>query len=204
MTEGRIRLISVTRAKGSPWSLSKSVRFPSAEADHKAEAEYLHSSLESKPVTMGFGRRWEPLPAAEFETPSPCKYTVKDAFSTVKAPRLTSKPKRNDSNGVPGPGAYSPRVPRLWQPLSVSLKAKFRDVKPKKAPSPISYSPNHQNVFLSPFKNITFGVGDRPFMKYVETDSPGPSAYRLPSDFDKYRSKPKASLNPLPSLSSQV
>jgi hypothetical protein len=182
----RVRLININKKNGTPWSLSKSIRFPSSESDHKSEVSSLRTSFESKSITMGFGKRWQPKAFTEEFSPNGSLYLLRGSLNSSLGPIFNKKPKRVDENGVPGPGSYDPiRQPSKNSP-KVSLKSKYKDLTPVKCPSPISYSPKYTQVFKKQYKDVSFGFGDRNFLKNMETDSPGPNIYRLPSQFDKF------------------
>ena len=187
--EGRLRLIEATKIRGTPWSLSKSLRFPSSESDHKSEASVLPSTIAHRTITMGFGSRWKPVPLKGSDSPPPNIYNLPSSFNSPIGPKITKKPIRKDDNGVPGPGSYNntPK-PRKNSP-QFSFQSKFKELTPKKSPSPIAYSPQHFPTFRSTHKSISFGFGNRNFLTSCETDSPGPTAYNIPSKFDKYRNK---------------
>lgn len=185
----RIRLINLTRVSGTPWSLSKSIRFPSSESDHKSEVNSLRTSFDIKPITMGFGKRWQPKAFMQEYSPNGNLYSLRGSFNSTLGPIFTKKPKRTDDNGVPGPGSYNPVVVVRNASPKISFKAKFKEFSPVKCPSPISYSPKYTQVFKKNFKEVGFGFGDRGFMKNMETDSPGPNIYKLPSQFDKFDRK---------------
>ena len=69
------------------------------------------------------------------------------------------------------------------------MQSKFREFIPKKSPSPVAYSLNTSQIFRSTHKDIGFGFGERNFLNNVETASPGPNSYILPSNFDKFKTK---------------
>lgn len=182
----RIRLINIHKVTGTPWSLSKSLRFPSSESGHKSEPIPLPSTFKPKPITMGFGTRWQPKAFLDTITPTGHLYLPKGALNSSTGPIFSFKPKRKDDNGVPGPGSYDPkRLPRKSSP-KVSLKSKFKELSLSKCPSPVSYSPKYTQVFKKHYKDVGFGFGERNFMKNMETDSPGPNLYTLPSEFDRF------------------
>ena len=187
----RIRLINIHKIAGTPWSLSKSVRFPSSESDHKSEAINLPSTFKPKQITMGFGQRWQPKAYKESLKPTGNLYLPKGALNSSIGPIFNFKPKRKDDNGVPGPGSYDPIERSRKSSPRVSLKAKFKELTPAKCPSPGSYSPKYTQVFKKQFKEVGFGFGDREFMKNMETDSPAPNLYVLPSEFDKFEKGPR-------------
>jgi len=181
----RIRLINIHKVSGTPWSLSKSLRFPSSESGHKSEAIPLPSSFKPKSITMGFGQRWQPKAYLDTLTPTGHLYLPKGGLNLSTGTIFSFKPKRKDDNGVPGPGSYNPKRLPLKSSQKVSLKSKFKELSPKKCPSPVSYSPKYTQVFRKHYKEVGFGFGERNFMRNMETDSPGPNLYTLPSEFDK-------------------
>lgn len=199
----RIRLINIHKVTGTPWSLSRSLRFPSSASDHKSEAVNLPSTFKPKPITMGFGKRWQPKAYTEALTPKGNLYLPKGALNSSTGPIFNFKPKRKDDNGVPGPGSYDPiGLPRKSSP-KVTLKAKFTELTPAKCPCPGSYSPKYTQVFKKHYKDVGFGFGDRKFMKNVETESPPPNLYFIPSEFDKFdkRKNKNSTLNVLSAFS---
>lgn len=183
--ENRIRLVNIGKVNGT-WSLSKANRFPSAASDHKAEASYIPTSLVTRSVAISSGKRWALNITKDSETPLPNIYTLKGAIEKTKGRSFGHRISLKVDNGVPGPGSYNITLPQSKSP-KFSLKSKHRDFTPIKSPSPYSYSPNHSITFKSTAWQVSFGFGDREFLKNPETDTPGPNAYRLPSQFDKYR-----------------
>ena len=124
--EGRLRLITATKVDGTPWSLSKSLRFPSSESKHKAEPFQFPSTFASRSRAMGYGGRWEPTCLRGKDSPPPNAYNLPSTFNSTLGPILTQKPKRNDDNGVPGPGTYDvSRKPGSNSPR-FSLQAKYK------------------------------------------------------------------------------
>lgn len=186
--KGRLRLTDLNKKKGTVWSLSKSVRFPSSESKHKSEPGILPSSFTKKSITMGFGGRWNFKPVQGADSPAANIYKLPSSFNSPVGPKLGKKPKRIDENGIPGPGTYNiTQTPGKNSP-KFSIQSKFKDFTPKKTPSPVAYFPTHIQSFRKTYWEIGFGYGTRIFLKNCETDSPGPG-YILPSKFDKFKKK---------------
>lgn len=185
--EGKQRLINATKVQGTPWSLSRSVRFPSSASKHTAEAICMPSTFARKSITMGLGGRWEPKILNE--SPPPNFYNLSSSFNSPIGPILTNKPRRKDDNGIPGPGSYNISQTTGQNSPKFSLQSKYKELIPKKSPSPIAYSLNTSQVFHDRFKEIGFGFGDRDFLKNLEKNSPGPNEYIIPSRFDRFKAK---------------
>ena len=84
---------------------------------------------------------------------------------------------------TPGPGSYE--TVRIFgnEGPKFSFKAKIKLSKHCDSPPPNAYNPSP--VINTAFKNISFGVGDRNFLRKLMSDSPGPGTYEIKSEFSK-------------------
>jgi Sperm-tail PG-rich repeat len=146
------------------------------------------STLDRRGTSIGYGKRWEPDTTTHY-TPSPCSYDVSVNILNTRKKKIKNfySKNLNLTQAIPGPGSYELEKPIGKDSPKISFRTKHYDLKYSTSPSPNTYSP----VVLSTaaYTNISFGLGQRYFMKNTTNDTPGPGTYETPTDFNKKRPK---------------
>ena len=139
---------------------------------------------------MGFGTRWTPHNEKGKDSPPPGSYYIPTTLDT-KGPRIVKASPFSATqykHSTPGPGTYD-ALPTLGRD---SPKYTFHGTtlvkKISQSPAPGFYSPKTTVTEFSGFREISFGVGERNFLRKSLNNVPGPGSYEIAGTFDRFKS----------------
>lgn len=167
----------------STYTFSRAVRFRVQKRPDNAEFVALPSTLDRRGTSQGFGERWRPGVSTRFESPAPGSYDIPTSFNMKVGPKIIkdTQPKSYESiEFTPGPGTYEVVQPIGKHAPKFTFRAKVSREVYSQSPPPNAYAPT--SLTTSAFKNITFGIGERNFLKNSRQESPGPGSYEIQSE----------------------
>eukprot|EP01017_Pseudomicrothorax_dubius_P048068 TRINITY_DN8694_c0_g4_i1.p1 TRINITY_DN8694_c0_g4~~TRINITY_DN8694_c0_g4_i1.p1 ORF type:complete len:243 (-),score=37.15 TRINITY_DN8694_c0_g4_i1:867-1595(-) len=187
------------------FAFPKAERFPKVKVETASAMYDLHSTLENRGTSFGYGHKKimseAQLKIAQYNPP-PDRYHLKSDFEaknkgrslglSYEAYKNCYLPNNNIlspqmAKEIPGPGTYKVRdeIGKDKRQSSMSPRGKmFNELFKSFAPPPNTYDPRLEVATPTRFKKISFGVGPRPDINRSGTKSPGPGAYDLPTLFD--------------------
>ena len=182
--------VMLRRKKPVSWSFTKEARFKNRKRSIETGYTLLPSTLSPRGTMMGFGTRWTPHNEKGKDSPPPGSYYIPTTLDT-KGPRIVKAshfPIINYKHSTPGPGTYD-ASPTLGKD---SPKYTFHGTTPvnkiSQSPAPGFYSPKTTVTEFSGFREISFGVGERIFLRKSLNNVPGPGTYDISSLFDRFKS----------------
>lgn len=189
MYEGKFRSVfkesAVTlRSKSTfSYSFSRANRFRSQKRGDNVEFVCLPSTLDRRGTSQGLGERWGPRLEKGFESPAPGTYDLPSCFNMKIGPKFIKQRlvKNREFDLSPGPGSYECTVPFGKFAPKFTIRPKIFNYKFRNSPPPDAYSP--MLITNNAFKNITFGIGERKYLKTPKDTSPGPGSYEVGNTF---------------------
>ena len=182
--------IMLTRKKPVSWSFSKETRFRQRKRSIDGGGyTALPSTLSPRSTIMGFGSRWTPHNEKGMDSPPPGSYQMPSTLDK-KGPKIvkdSNLPSIYSKFSTPGPGAYETHSPLGRDTPKYTFRGSSVKKKISESPAPGCYSPKTTYTEFSGFKEITFGIGERVFLRKSVTDVPGPGSYDISSNFDRYK-----------------
>jgi Sperm-tail PG-rich repeat len=168
------------------YSFSRAARFRDHKASDVSEFVILPSTLDRRGTALGYGGRWTPGNKSGFNSPAPGSYNLPSTLNTKTGPRYTKDSPLRDqvvTDYTPGPGSYNTTQPIGKFAPKFSMRPKNLRTRSNDSPPPNAYQPVF--IYNTAYKNITFGIGERNFIKKPSIDIPGPGAYEYRSEFTK-------------------
>ena len=168
------------------YSFSRATRFRSLKRSEGAEFVALPSTLNRRGTSQGYGERWSPGNTLGAKSPAPGSYNVPSSFNLKSGPKYSKDSPLRGKETIeitPGPGSYENAHPFGKFAPKFTFRPKIIHSKTNDSPPPDAYSPNF--ITNAAFKNITFGIGERIFLRNIKGDSPGPGSYEVKSVFKK-------------------
>ncbi|OMJ71830.1 hypothetical protein SteCoe_29865 [Stentor coeruleus] len=164
----------------STYTFSRAVRFRVQKRPNNSEFISLPSTLDRRGTSQGFGGRWKPGISSRFESPAPGSYDIPTSFNMKIGPKFIKDNQLKNYESIdftPGPGTYEVAQPIGKHAPKFTFRAKVSREVYSQSPPPNAYAP--ASLETSAFKNITFGIGERNFLKNFREDSPGPGSYEI-------------------------
>ena len=176
--------VTLRHKRACTYTFSRATRFRSQKRADASEYVLLPSTLDSRGTTQGFGERWSPGNTNGLASPAPGSYNLPSTLNTRSGPRYTKNSPlrtREQFDHTPGPGTYECAQPIGKHAPKFSFRPRILKVMCADSPPPDAYSPTP--ILNAAFKNITFGIGERNYLRPVRDPSPGPGTYEIKTSF---------------------
>ncbi|CAD8137249.1 unnamed protein product [Paramecium octaurelia] len=176
---------SILQQTNPQLSFPRAERFQSNHAPQLPSPKYLclTDTKTKRATSFGFGnKQLRPLDLEKRDqlNPAPGTYDIKQ--TSCRSCSFGMKLQTVRGFDVPGPGSYDLKLLNKTKAFSIYGKINS-DIKLPKTASPTSYLPTDKIIQNNRFKQITFGIGDRP-LPGLKNESPGPGTYALKSVFE--------------------
>lgn len=181
--------IMLRRKKPVSYSFSKETRFKARKRSIETGYTMLPSTLSPRSTMMGFGSRWSPYNEKGKDSPPPGSYSFPTTLDK-KGPKIvrnSALPAIHYKNMTPGPGTYDSPSPLGRDSPKYTFHGATPTLKISQGPAPGCYSPKTAFTEFAGFKEISFGVGERIFLRRSLNNVPGPGAYDIPGTFDRLK-----------------
>lgn len=182
--------VMLTRKSPVSWTFSQESRFKRRQQSLDVGYLSMPSTLNSRSTTMGLGSRWSPRNDKGKDSPPPGLYSIPSTLitkGTVFSRKSSLPPVSRTKTITPGPGSYNLNTILGKGSPKYSFRGNKAKIITPQTPAPGSYNPkNNLRDYAGGFKNISFGIGNRK-LSLGRNDNPGPGAYNMRSDFEKFK-----------------